>query len=154
MSPDSFDELVKRIEGDVVFQNNSPMKQFPVQVQLAVALYWFGHNGNAASVGGVAQWGGISEGAVVKYTHHVIIAFLTLHDITIRWPSEEDKEVAKEWVEWASCAAWHEGYCMVDGTLIPLFEKPSHHGEAYFDRKSNYSLNVQVRFSDCPMSAC
>lgn len=33
---------------------------------------------------------------------------------------------------------------MVDGTLIPLFEKPGHHGEAYFDRKSNYSLNVQV----------
>jgi hypothetical protein len=35
---------------------------------------------------------------------------------------------------------------MVDGTLIPLFEKPGHHGEVYFDRKSNYSLNVQV----CP----
>ena len=146
MSPDNFDELIKKIEGHVVFQNNSPMKQFPVQVQLAVALYRFGHNGNAASVGGVAQWGGISEGAVVKYTHRVIIAFLTLHDITIRWPSEEDKEVVKEWVERASCAVWHEGYCMVDGTLIPLFKKPSHHGKAYFNRKSNYSLNVQVRF--------
>ena len=83
MSPDSFDELIKRIEGDVVFQNNSPMKQFPIQVQLPIALYQFGHNGNAASVGGVAQWGGISEGAVVKYTRRVIIAFLALHDITI-----------------------------------------------------------------------
>ena len=60
------------------------MKQFPIQVQLAVALYQFGHNGNAASVGGVAQWGGISEGEVVKYTHRVIIAFLALHDITIQ----------------------------------------------------------------------
>jgi hypothetical protein len=33
---------------------------------------------------------------------------------------------------------------MVDGTLVPLFEKPHHFGEGYFDRKSNYSLNVQV----------
>jgi hypothetical protein len=33
---------------------------------------------------------------------------------------------------------------MVDGTLVPLFEKSHHFGEGYFDRKSNYSLNVQV----------
>ena len=38
-----------------------------------------------------------------------------------------------------------DGYCMVDGTPIILFQKPGYHGEAYFDRKSNYSLNLQVR---------
>ena len=32
----------------------------------------------------------------------------------------------------------------MDGTLVPLADKPGYHGEAYFDRKSNYSLNVQV----------
>lgn len=144
VSPATFDKLVIRIEGHSIFQNNSNMKQFPVQVQLAVTLYRFGHNGNAASVSGVAQWASISEGAVVKYTQHVIVAFLALHDTTIRWPSEEDKDEAKEWVEHTSCIVRCEGYCMVDGTLIPLFEKPGHHGEAYFDRKSNYSLNVQV----------
>lgn len=40
-----------------------------------------------------------------------------------------------------------DGYCMVDGTPIVLFQKPGYHGKAYFDRKSNYSLNLQVRFT-------
>ncbi len=35
------------------------------------------------------------------------------------------------------------GSAMVDGTLVPLFEKPGGHGEGYYDRKGNYSLNVQ-----------
>ena len=83
-------------------------------------------------------------GTVVKATCQVIIAFLSLHDTVIHWPNEEEKEAAKEWVEAESCPSWRDGFCMVDGTLIPLFEKPGHHGEAYFDRKSNYSLNVQV----------
>ncbi|KAF7312741.1 DDE Tnp4 domain-containing protein [Mycena indigotica] len=33
---------------------------------------------------------------------------------------------------------------MFDRTLVPLSDKPGHHGKAYFDRKSNYSLNVQL----------
>ncbi|KAF8805036.1 hypothetical protein BYT27DRAFT_7105658, partial [Phlegmacium glaucopus] len=37
-----------------------------------------------------------------------------------------------------------DGFCIVDGTLVPLAKKPGHHGEGYFDCKSNYSLNVQV----------
>ncbi|KAJ7476807.1 hypothetical protein FB451DRAFT_963113, partial [Mycena latifolia] len=68
----------------------------------------------------------------------------SLHDSVIRWPTEAEKDEAKEWVESASCEDWAGGFCMVDGTLVPLFEKPGHHGEVYFDRKSNYSLNVQV----------
>jgi hypothetical protein len=81
---------------------------------------------------------------VVKCTQHIIIAFLALHDTVIRWPTESEKEAAKAWVRWASCDYWEGGFCMVDGTLVPLFEKPGYHGEVYFDRKSNYSLNIQV----------
>lgn len=33
---------------------------------------------------------------------------------------------------------------MVDGTLVPLFMRPGFFGNTWFDRKSNYSLNVQV----------
>jgi hypothetical protein len=73
-----------------------------------------------------------------------MVAFLALHDVAVHWPTDEDKERAKEWVESVSCAEWCDGFCMVDGTLVPLSQKPGHHGEAYFDRKSNYSLNVQV----------
>ncbi|KAF8824329.1 hypothetical protein HHX47_DHR8000194 [Lentinula edodes] len=87
----------------------------------------------------------MSAGTVVNATQRVMVAFLALHDDVIHWPTARMKEEAKEWVEAATCAAWRNSWIFVDGTLIPLAEKPAYHGEAYFDRKSNYSLNVQVR---------
>ena len=33
---------------------------------------------------------------------------------------------------------------MVDGTLVPLYRKPSYYRETFFDQKSNYSINVQI----------
>jgi hypothetical protein len=87
----------------------------------------------------------VSAGLVVKSTKRVIIAVLALHDEVICWPTEAEKDDAKAWVEAVSCQDWAGGFCMVDGTLVPLFEKPGHHGEVYFDRKSNYSLNIQAR---------
>ena len=62
----------------------------------------------------------------------------------IRWTSEEAKEVAKAWVKDHSCPGWWDGWLMVDGTLVLLFMHPAHYGNNWFDRKSNYSLNVQV----------
>jgi hypothetical protein len=132
------------IETHSIFSNDAHVPQGPVSVQLAIAMFRFGHNGNAASVEAVAQWAGVSAGSVVNCTRRVMVAFLALHDSAVRWPSEEEKEESKQWVEVVSCYAWRDGYCMVDGTLVMLFQKPGHHGEAYFDRKSNYSLNIQV----------
>ena len=39
---------------------------------------------------------------------------------------------------------WRNGFCLVDGILIPLYRKLSHYGEIFFDWKSNYSINVQI----------
>lgn len=144
VNPETFDELIKRIEGDPAFVSDGPQDQMPLDEQLAISLFRFGHHGNAASVEAIAQWAGTSAGMVVNATRRVITAFLTLHDAVIRWPSAREKENAKEWVEAATCVAWRNGCIFVDGTLVPLAEKPGYHGEAYFDRKSNYSLNVQV----------
>jgi hypothetical protein len=144
VSPSTFDELVGYIQNHPIFQNRSNCSQYPVEIQLAIALFRFRHNRNAASVEAIAQWAGVSVGLVVKATQQVIIAFLALHDSIICWPSLAEKKEAKQWVEDNSCTAWRDGFCMVDGTLVPLAEKPGHHGEAYFDRKSNHSLNVQV----------
>jgi hypothetical protein len=144
VSASTFDSLLQKIENHTVFSNNAHISQIPVCEQLAITLFRLGHDGNAASVIAVAQWAGVSSGAVVKCTRRVMVAFLALHDRVICWPTEEDKEQAKDWVESVSCAEWRDGFCMVDGTLVPLSQKPGHHGEAYFDRKSNYSLNVQV----------
>ena len=150
VSASTFDSLLEMIKTHPVFLNDAYTSQSPVNRQLAVPMFRFGHNGNAASVEAVAQWAGVSAGTVVNCTRRVMIAFLALHDSAIRWPSEDEKEESKKWVEMVSCYEWQDGYCMVDGTPIVLFQKPGYHGEAYFDRKSNYSLNLQVRLTSIP----
>ena len=69
---------------------------------------------------------------------------MPLHDRAIRWPTSPEKQRASDWVESVSCKAWRPGFAMVDRTLIPLHCKPGHHGEQFFDRKSNYSLSLTV----------
>ncbi|KIJ31769.1 hypothetical protein M422DRAFT_70812 [Sphaerobolus stellatus SS14] len=144
-SPLTFDAVLSRIIEHPVFFSQGPKPQMPVQYQLAISLFRFGHFGNAASVESIAQWAGVSAGQVVKCTRRIMIAFASLHDKVMRWATADEKAEAKSWVGAASCPAWRHGFAMVDGTLVPLAEKPGFHGEAYFDRKSNYSLSVQVR---------
>src|SRR6266446_1212972 len=75
-----------------------------------------------------------------------MVAFLPLHDCAVCWPTEDEKWEASNWVKSVSCEAWCPGFAMVDGMLIPLHTKPSHYGNQFFDRKSQYSLNVQVHY--------
>ncbi|KAF7322259.1 DDE Tnp4 domain-containing protein [Mycena chlorophos] len=143
--PSTFDALLARIEAHPIFLGGEGnTSQTPVKHQLAIALYRFGHFGNAASVESIAQWAGKSAGTVVNATRRVMIAFLSMHDEVVRWPTDAEREQAKQWVEETTCAGWRNGWLFVDGTLVPLADKPGYHGEAYFDRKSNYSLNVQL----------
>ena len=69
-------------------------------------------------------------------------------DVHERWlcmvHDTNEKQEASDWVESVSCHAWRLGFCMVDGTLIPLASKPGHFGEQFFDCKSNYSLSLMV----------
>jgi hypothetical protein len=145
VSPETFRQLERKLSDHTVFHpREGVVPQLPVRYQLAIALFRFGHEGSACGVEQIAQWAGVSAGMVNKATRRVMIAALSYHDEAIRWVTPEEKEEAKTWVEGRSCRAWRGGYCMVDGTLVPLFEKPHHFGEGYFDRKSNYSLNVQL----------
>lgn len=146
VDPRTFEFLLTLIENNTVFHNNSNVPQLPVSYQLAIALYRFGHYGNASSAAQVAQWAGCSAGTVVKATRRTMVAFLPLHDRAVRWPTEDEKWEASNWVESVSCEAWRPGFAMVDGTLIPLHTKPGHYGNQFFDRKSQYSLNVQVHY--------
>jgi hypothetical protein len=49
VTPYTFDKLRETIENDPIFFNNSNNPQIPVEEQLAITLYHFGHDGNAAS---------------------------------------------------------------------------------------------------------
>ncbi|EPT03287.1 hypothetical protein FOMPIDRAFT_1116484 [Fomitopsis schrenkii] len=145
VTPLTFDHLLAHIENDSVFTNKSPNEQMPVADQLAITLYRFGHSGNAVQLTSVASWSGYGKGTVLLATRRVITALLRKEFMAVAMPpvTEEEKEEAKRWVEEHSCRAWHNGWLMVDGTLIPLYTRPFWYGESYFDRKCNYSLNVQ-----------
>ncbi|KAJ7699411.1 hypothetical protein B0H16DRAFT_1484226 [Mycena metata] len=147
MSPFTFDKIVKELAGDPVFANNSSNGQMPVEDQLAITLYRFGHSGNAAALQKVANWAGVGKGTITLVTRRVMTAILNpdFMAAAVCMPTAVEKEEAKSWVEAHSCRAWRDGWCMVDGTLVALFDRPFWFGESYFDRKCNYSLNVQVR---------
>jgi hypothetical protein len=146
VNPRTFDKLVDELVDDPIFSNRSRNAQLPVEEQVAIVLYRFGKSGNAAGLQPVANWAGVGKGTVVKVTYRVLVAMLRREflDATIRLPTDEEKEEAKQHVEDRSFKAWRGGWCFVDGTLIPLFDRPHWYHESYFDRKSNYSLNVQV----------
>lgn len=147
VSPLTFDALVAALEDDPIFSNNSNNSQLPVEEQVAVVLYRFGHDGNATSLQAVANWAGLGKGTVHLITRRVMTAVLRPDFMrsAVRMPTAVEKERAKRWVQSHSCKAWRNGWCFVDGTLVPLDERPTWYGESYFDRKSNYSLNIQVR---------
>ncbi|KAG2108387.1 uncharacterized protein F5147DRAFT_576725 [Suillus discolor] len=146
VSPCTFDKICTKLAPDPVFSNNSQNEQIPLADQLAVALYHFGHDGNGASMQAVADWAGLGKGTVHLITRRVMTAVLrpSFRESAVQFPTADEKELAKSWVEAHSCHAWRNGWCLVDGTLIPLYDRPHWYGESYFDRKSNYSLNVQV----------
>jgi hypothetical protein len=146
VTPHTFDKLCKKIEHDPVFFNNSNNAQIPVEEQLAIALYRFGHDGNAASQASVGRWAGAGKGSPALHTKRIMTAILhqSFMSEAVRMPTAEEKSKAKAWVEAHSCRAWRHGWIFVDGTLIPLFDRPHWYRESYFDRKCNYSLNVQV----------
>jgi hypothetical protein len=147
VSPRTFDRLLEIIQGDPIFAGKGGHEQLPVDLQLAIALYRFGRYGNGVRAEDVAQWGGVGKGTVLLITRRVLRALTRRTVLTeaIRWPTDEEIEEAKQWVETTSrCRAWRDGWCFVDGTLVPLAFRPHWFGESYFDRKCNYSMNFQV----------
>ena len=150
MTPKCFDKLVETLTPHPAFRNESNNPQMPVEQQLAIALYRFGHYGNAASTMKVALWAGVGYGTVRLVTCQVMQACCdqNFRRSSVRWADAPAKECAKAWVEDNSCHAWRNGWLMVDGTLIPLYARPAFFGNVFFDRKSNYSMNVQVCYNN------
>ena len=149
MSPYLFGLLVQQLETQPVFSNDSSNgeMQIPVERQLLTTLIRMGSYGNAASLAKIGDLCGMGKGTVDKVCRRVLIAIQssTLRTTHVRWPVGAEREEAKRWVEeQVSLSEWRNGFCMVDGTLIPLYRKPSHYGETFFDRKCNYSINVQI----------
>ena len=144
VEPETFDNLVAMIIDNPVFYNNSNCPQLPVPLQLYIFLFRAGHYGNAASPEDTAQWAGISVGGVEKCTDRVVVALLSHHDEAIHFPEADEKEAAKDYVEEQTCSEWWNGFLLADGTKFAFFQCPGLHGDVWFDKDGEYSIDCQV----------
>ena len=129
---------------------NSNNPQAPVQIQLAVTLYCLGCYGNGAS------WtADILEGSVENYTNHYIDAIKELCNIFV-WPLTQKEEIEKKWIDehLVFQGSWWDGWIMYDGTIVVLYSWPGLHGDAYYTRKGNYGLNLQVSNAGIILKKC
>ncbi|KAL3681863.1 hypothetical protein R1sor_024819 [Riccia sorocarpa] len=78
---------------------------------------------------------------MVNNTNRVMTAIESAMGHEIAWPDHQERVVNS-----AHFAGLGFPGCigLVDGTLVKLSQRPRNDGETYFDRKSNYSMNVQV----------
>ncbi|KAL3701036.1 hypothetical protein R1sor_019058 [Riccia sorocarpa] len=78
---------------------------------------------------------------MVNYTNRVMTTLESAMGHEIAWPDHQQRAVNSAHfaeLDFPSCIG------LVDGTLVKLSERPRDDGETLFDRKSNYSMNVQV----------
>ncbi|OAV87870.1 hypothetical protein PTTG_09326 [Puccinia triticina 1-1 BBBD Race 1] len=103
--------------------------------QLAITLERLGMNGNGASVGRFSKTLNVG----------VIEAIITIGCQYVVWP---DANCRAEILD----AMRKEGFegCVgfVDGTTIPLFQRPGYDSEVFYDQKRRYSVNAQI-ICDC-----
>ncbi|KAF9154867.1 hypothetical protein BGX20_004581 [Mortierella sp. AD010] len=131
-----FQAVVEQIQHHPVFHNNSTCKQAHAAWQLAVAFARLGSNGNGASVKRIQTIFGIGAGTTTLYTGRVITA---LKDFSREWLVWPDARRRREIRQVMSKEGFPGCVGFIDGTTIPLSQKPAIDGEVYFDRKKRLS---------------
>ncbi|KAL3689034.1 hypothetical protein R1sor_015343 [Riccia sorocarpa] len=141
MDRNTFLALYSRLQNHPIFTNESHHSQTPPIVQLAVALDRLGHEGNGACIDRSMELWGVSHGTLVNFTCRVLIAIEDILSGQLQWPSpHERRQIFEAFAEkgFPGCVG------LIDGTLVELLQRPAFDGETYYDRKANYSINVQV----------
>ncbi|MBW0565892.1 hypothetical protein O181_105607 [Austropuccinia psidii MF-1] len=112
-----FQQIFTLIQDDPIFQNPSRFKQRYPAIQFALSLELLGFNGNGASWAKLGMLFGVSHGAIVLYTQHIIKALIKYEKEYIMWPNSQKQLENSEVMQ----AKWFPG-CVVSiyGSLIPL----------------------------------
>lgn len=145
MDKSSFERVVNEIKDNPVFHYNSRFPQAPAWLQLAVALDRFGNYGSGASLSRSQGLWGTGKGPIDAYTDRVVTALNDLSAQYVRWPSGAERtKISRRMTStgFRGCVGF------IDGTTIPLCQKPAVDGECCFDRKQRYRLNAQVVCDD------
>ena len=122
INPATFDTLMALIEDHPVFHNNLNCPQILPHVQLAIFLHHAGHYSNNAGPDVVADWAGLSTGAVDLCSKRVMVVILELHNSVFGPPSEQDRTRSGEYAASVTCNEWDGGKLTGDGTLAVLFQ--------------------------------
>ncbi|MBW0471094.1 hypothetical protein O181_010809 [Austropuccinia psidii MF-1] len=129
-----FLHIYEMIQNSPLFKNQTNCPQLCVSLQLALTSEQLGCNGKGASLGFLARSYGISRGSVVSSSQRVIEVLLALGPQLVKWPNEGRQSHIS-----ASMAG--EGFpgCVgfLDGTTIPLFQRPGLDGEVFMISKNN-----------------
>jgi hypothetical protein len=62
----------------------------------------------------------------------------------IHFPEADEKEDAKDYVEEHTCPEWRNGFLLVDGTKFSFFQRPGLHGDTWFNKDGEYSIDCHV----------
>jgi hypothetical protein len=140
-----FMQVLDEICMNPVFLCRSIRPQLPIPHQLALTLERLGSNGNGASLGRFSRNLNVGQGTVVKVTRRVLKAILSLGRRYVSWPDAAQRAQISEVMAdkgFPGCVGF------IDGTTIPLFQRPGFDGEVFYDRKRQYSINAQI-VCDC-----
>ena len=125
--------------GQRLFSKQFKNKHPPVSLQFSVAVMRYGFSGTGASGLNISMLASCSTGSVENWYNSVTHAIVHMAEDEIHWPSKSERQAL---CQHASEHGLREDFFDVDGTVIPLFEKPSIDNDSFSDRKSNYSLHA------------
>ena len=147
MDRGSFWELVEYVRSaDAFKKHRKGPRDAPVAHQLLVLLKCYGTEGNQASSMSLGNFFGVGTGTVNSHRDNALRGLLTLEGKTYMWPDEKERETIAKRIQveykFPNCVG------LIDGTLLPLAEKPLLFGENYHSRKNFYALVMLVVCDD------
>jgi len=113
----------------------------PVYQQIATALHVLGSDGSSIERHRIHL--DLGHGSVMKYTQRTIDLLATMVPDVVRWPTSQQRRETRLRRK-AAGELFYACVGFVDGSEIPLRDKPEVDWESYFSRKKNYGFNLQV----------
>ena len=134
-----FLNLLQLIEPNPIFYNTSQNQQRELPIQLAIAICRLGSNGNGSAVYQLKNLFQVGYGTINLYTCQVITGIYQFRSSMITWPTQAERVELSQVMQ-------EEGFpgCVgfVNGTTIPLSQKPPWDGNHYWDCKKRLEIKI------------
>ena len=152
MSFPCFLNLLHLIKPHPIFYNLSHNPQQDPSIQLAIAVCCLGSNGNEAAVYQLKNLFCVGYVTINLYTSRVVQVIYELRNCLASWPTPEERLELSQVMQtkgFQGCIGF------VDGTTIPLSQKPTIDGNHYFDcKKRDELLNCSIILLGCGADNC